>query len=140
MCSAYFFVEHIVHAQAQAVFVFDVYACVHVGNGKAFGGFAFVYAQTSCSVKIAAGLFGDKACCGTDVVAAVGKVVFVVGLDGGFKRADLIERPAIGFVVSVVVGGFDACRPMRIEVVTRVGLRGEQAGIDIACDDAAAVG
>ena len=57
-----FFVEHVVHTQAQAVFVFDVYAGVHVGNGKAFGGFAFVYAQTACRVKIATRLFGDKAC------------------------------------------------------------------------------
>ena len=52
----------------------------------------------------------------------------------------MIERPAVGFVVAVVVGGFDACRPMRIEVVTHVGLSGEQARIDIARDDAAAVG
>ena len=85
-------------------------------------------------------MFGDKACCGADVVAAVGKVVFVVGLDGGFKRTDLIERPAVGFVVPVVVGGFDACRPMRIEVVTRVGLCGEQSCVHVACDDAAAFG
>ena len=70
----------------------------------------------------------------------MGKVVFVVGLDGGFKRTDLIERPAVGFVVSVVVGGFDACRPMRIEVVTRVGLRGKQSCVHVACDDAAAFG
>ena len=60
MYSAYFFVEYVVYAQAQAVFVFDVYACVHVGNGKAFGGFAFVYAQTTYGIKIAARLFGDK--------------------------------------------------------------------------------
>lgn len=135
-----FFVEYVVHAQAQAVFVFDVYACVHVGNGKAFGGFAFVYAQTACHIKITARLFGDKACCRADVVAAVGKVVFVVGLDGGFKRTDLIGRPAVGFVVSVVVGGFDACRLMRIEVVTRVGLRGKQSCVHVACDDAAVFG
>ena len=84
--------------------------------------------------------FVDKACSRADVVAAVGKVVFVVGLDGGFKRTDLIERPAVGFIVSVVVGGFDACRPMRIEVVTRIGLSGKQSRVHVACDDAAAFG